>query len=287
MKSTLSLLFLILLLIPWKIKAQAFTKYYDHYWNETTTDNKKYKKVQTMKEGKTVVETIRLPERFLMEVRSYRDSDKKVLEGYVADYYDNGLKSSEGFYEDDYPTGTWKTYYENGELESVYITDGIDKKYLEYYEKSGIQVLKYGNGIIRNIEEDGLKNRTIEIKDSTLVSNYFFFKSNSTDTFHNHLDIPPKYAKGGLNTFYQCLYSNVHYPLGAQKYFIQGKVLIEFKVMKNGEMKNINLLKGVHDALDNEALSAFSRCRGKWEPGIHKNKAVNSVLVAPVVFAAY
>ena len=41
---------------------------------------------------------------------------------------------------------------------------------------------------------------------------------------------------------------------------IQGKVIVQFVVWKDGSIKDVNIVKGVHKSLDKEAIRVVKKC---------------------------
>ena len=64
---------------------------------------------------------------------------------------------------------------------------------------------------------------------------------------------------------------------------VQGRVILEFTVMKDGSVGNVKLLRGVDASLDREALRVVS-ASPKWEPGRQRDRAVNVTYQFPVIF---
>ncbi len=57
---------------------------------------------------------------------------------------------------------------------------------------------------------------------------------------------------------------NVEYPQAAKEKGIEGDVFIMFVVEPDGTLSNINIMRGVDPALDNEALKVV-KSSPKWE----------------------
>ena len=92
----------------------------------------------------------------------------------------------------------------------------------------------------------------------------------------------PEYP-GGMKELMTFLGKNVKYPAEATKANIQGRVIVEFVVMKDGSVANLAIKRSVHPLLDAEALRVLSTMP-KWKPGTQRGKAVNVKFVVPVTF---
>lgn len=88
---------------------------------------------------------------------------------------------------------------------------------------------------------------------------------------------------GGNHELMKFLSSNIKYPTNAEKNKIQGRVIIQFLVSKDGSIKNAKIVRSVDKELDAEALRVIN-AMPKWKPGMHKGEAVNVKYTVPVVF---
>lgn len=78
---------------------------------------------------------------------------------------------------------------------------------------------------------------------------------------------------GGLSKFYKYLSNNTKYPKAARKDKIGGKVILSFVIEKDGHITEVEVLKGIRDDLDAEAVNVILRSPN-WSPGIQSGKAV-------------
>ncbi len=80
----------------------------------------------------------------------------------------------------------------------------------------------------------------------------------------------------------QALTEKIQYPDVARESGIEGRVLVQFVVRENGTVTESTVTKGVHDALDEAALSAVQTL--DCEPGRQDGKAVPVQMAIPVTF---
>ena len=92
----------------------------------------------------------------------------------------------------------------------------------------------------------------------------------------------PEYI-GGMDSLMSYLSSNILYPKKAQKAEIEGRVFIRFIVEKDGTITNAELLKGVDESMDNEALRVIKNMPN-WFPGKNNGRVVRTKFVIPVRF---
>ena len=93
----------------------------------------------------------------------------------------------------------------------------------------------------------------------------------------------PTFQGEDANTFSRWIGQNLVYPEIAKEVGIQGRVMLQFTVMKDGTVGNVKLLRGVDPSLDKEAIRVVS-ASPKWEPGRQRDHAVNVTYTFPVVF---
>ncbi|MCQ2244081.1 MAG: energy transducer TonB, partial [Bacteroidaceae bacterium] len=85
---------------------------------------------------------------------------------------------------------------------------------------------------------------------------------------------------GNIN---QWLASNLKYPPVAAENGIEGRVIVQFVVGKDGSIHSAQVVRGVDSSLDKEALRVVNSMP-KWVPGKQNGQAVNCKFTLPVVF---
>ena len=88
---------------------------------------------------------------------------------------------------------------------------------------------------------------------------------------------------GGMTECMKFLSKNVDYPKEAQDNGIQGRVIVQFVVKKDGSITDAKVVRGVDPSLDKEALRIIN-LMPKWTPGKQRGKAVNVKYTVPVMF---
>ena len=88
---------------------------------------------------------------------------------------------------------------------------------------------------------------------------------------------------GGTEALMKWLSKNLKYPASAQENSIQGRVLVQFVVNKDGSIVEPKVLRSVDPALDKEALRVVS-AMPKWQPGKQRGKTVRVRFTLPVTF---
>lgn len=79
------------------------------------------------------------------------------------------------------------------------------------------------------------------------------------------------------------VYQYLKYPESALVNGIQGRVMVEFIIDKDGKVTDVRVVKGVSDELDAEAVKVVS-ASPKWKPGRVKGNKVRTSITIPVEF---
>lgn len=93
---------------------------------------------------------------------------------------------------------------------------------------------------------------------------------------------PPSFP-GGETAMYEWLNKNINYPVIAQENNIQGLVICQFVVGRNGEIEDVKVARGVDSSLDKEAIRVI-KSMPKWIPGRQGGNAVKARFTLPVKF---
>ena len=99
---------------------------------------------------------------------------------------------------------------------------------------------------------------------------------------YEEVEVKPEYP-GGMGELGKLLNSNLKYPLISFENGVQGEVLVQFVVDKEGNVEEVTVFKGVDPYLDAEALRVI-KMMPKWKPGKHEGKEVNVKCTIPVGF---
>ena len=98
------------------------------------------------------------------------------------------------------------------------------------------------------------------------------------------IETKPTFNGGDANAFAVWVNSQLKYPEQAKKDGVQGRMLIQFTIGADGEVRDAQVVRGVHEDLDAEALRVILSSP-KWEPGYNADgKAVPVIYNFPIVF---
>lgn len=88
---------------------------------------------------------------------------------------------------------------------------------------------------------------------------------------------------GGYMAMQQFIQSRIKYPQDAIELGIQGKVFVQFVVETDGSVSNIQVVRGVYESLDKEAVRLV-RNMPKWIPGEVGARKVRTYARLPITF---
>lgn len=88
---------------------------------------------------------------------------------------------------------------------------------------------------------------------------------------------------GGEKAMYEFMNKNIHYPAVAQEEGIQGTVVVQFTIAKDGSVTNAKAVRSPHESLSAEAVRMVMSMP-KWTPGRNNSQAVKVNYTLPVRF---
>lgn len=143
---------------------------------------------------------------------------------------------------------------------------------------------------IRIVDDDLPTDVLLNLDDNPLDIPVYDYREDVVEDNVEEEDIPfvlveqkPSFMGGDANTFSRWISQHVNYPEIAQQNGVQGRVTVQFTVMKDGSVGGVKLLRGIDPYLDKEALRVVASSP-RWEPGRQRDRAVNVTYQFPVVF---
>lgn len=92
----------------------------------------------------------------------------------------------------------------------------------------------------------------------------------------------PEYPEG-MTSMLKFLAQNIRYPEAAKKENIEGMVVVQFIIAKDGSITDPHVVKGIGGGANEEALRVV-KMMPKWTPGMQKGQAVNVQFNLPIRF---
>ena len=99
------------------------------------------------------------------------------------------------------------------------------------------------------------------------------------------VEVKPTFNGGDAGNFSKWVNEQLEYPENCKKEGISGRVTLTFTVSETGKVTDVNVLRGVHKDLDNEAIRVVSSSPD-WTPGLKDGKPVAIKYTFPVLFQA-
>lgn len=90
----------------------------------------------------------------------------------------------------------------------------------------------------------------------------------------------PQFPDGDVASY---LGKNIKYPVVAQENGIQGRVICQFVINKDGSIVDVQVVRGVDPSLDKEAVRVIQNMP-RWTPGKQRNQPVRVKYTLPVNF---
>ena len=102
------------------------------------------------------------------------------------------------------------------------------------------------------------------------------------DSIYSVVETMPDFP-GGQKELLSFLSRNIKYPTKAIENKIQGRVIVQFVVNKDGSIFGAKVVRSVDPDLDKEALRVINSMP-KWKPGMQKGEPVSVKFTVPIVF---
>lgn len=106
--------------------------------------------------------------------------------------------------------------------------------------------------------------------------------ASSLDQVFMIVEKQPSYP-GGQEAWMKHLKSTMKYPEDAKQNGIEGAVFISFVVDKTGDLRDMQVIKGIGHGCDEEALRVLMESE-KWNPGEQRGELVNARMQFRIVF---
>ena len=145
---------------------------------------------------------------------------------------------------------------------------------------------------ILNVVEDNVETASIEInteddKDKQVViqapvASTGIVEAEDSDVPFVVVEKMPSFP-GGETALFKYLGDNIKYPVIAQESGIQGRVICQFVVNRDGSIVDIEVVRSVDKSLDAEAIRVISKMP-RWTPGMQRGKTVRVKYTLPVNF---
>ena len=144
-----------------------------------------------------------------------------------------------------------------------------ERRFITYYSNNELSV--------KHLDTDNC-NVVREYKNEVIVEE----KKPELEQVFTAVEQMPQFP-GGDTALTKYLSSNINYPIVAAKNGIQGRVVVQFVVTKNGSVGEVKVLRSVDRDLDKEAIR-LCKSLPKFIPGKMNGQAVNVWYTMPITF---
>jgi len=105
---------------------------------------------------------------------------------------------------------------------------------------------------------------------------------NDDSEVYGAVEVFPEYP-GGTTAMFEFIQKNLKYPESAKEKGLEGRVFIGFVVEKDGSLSSFQVLRGVCDEIDAEAVRVL-KMMPKWKPGMNNGEPVRVQYTMPFKF---
>jgi len=183
--------------------------------------------------------------------------------------------------EEGYPSDH-KSFYSK-EIPSVYFSTGI---YPEHDTERDVPGILDYSGMEAELEYIyAFTNKLANVQEAPSFRTGAQVKSDENVYAYYDCDQPPTFLGHSDPRFFlqKWVYSYLKYPEQAVRQGIQGRVIVDFVIDKRGKVTDVEVTKGSHLLLDEEAEKVV-KASPDWKPGRVKGKVVKSRISIPVEF---
>jgi len=143
---------------------------------------------------------------------------------------------------------------------------------------------------VLNVVEDNVETETIEVTTEETETEVVIaapveapVEEEEEEVVFVVVESMPEFP-GGQQALFKYLSENVKYPVIAQENGIQGRVICQFVVNKDGSIVDVEVVRSGGDpSLDKEAIRVI-KTMPKWKPGKQRGKPVRVKYTVPVNF---
>jgi TonB family protein len=134
---------------------------------------------------------------------------------------------------------------------------------------------------LKTTEESSKVELDLDVTEEEVVEDFVFGEAPEEEVFTIVEDQPT--FPGGNTAFYKFIGHNMTYPSQARRMGIEGRVIVQFVVDKDGSVSDVKVVKGIGAGCDEEAERVL-KLSPKWSPGKERGRSVKVRMVLPIIF---
>lgn len=135
---------------------------------------------------------------------------------------------------------------------------------------------------MEEMESSQIGTSDVEGVDSVVYQEVEYVEPVVVPEVYTFVEQQPEFS-GGEAALFAYLNSSVKYPEIAKEVRVQGTVIVKFVVYEDGSIGDVEVIRSVMKALDDEAMRVISGMP-KWNPGIQNGRAVKVYFTIPIRF---
>lgn len=142
--------------------------------------------------------------------------------------------------------------------------------------------------LMKNYLENSASNKAVEevyeipVHVGSIIDESVVEEEEDADMIYQVVENQPEFP-GGTSALMQYLSNNIQYPEASKEKGVQGRVVVQFIVNKDGSISDPVVARSVDPNLDKEALRLVSSMP-MWKPGMQRGKPVRVRYTLPVAF---
>ena len=146
-----------------------------------------------------------------------------------------------------------------------------------------VQEVEVLNVVEDNVETESIEINTEDDKEEVVIAAPVEAPEEEEEVIFVVVESMPEFP-GGQQALFKYINENVKYPVIAQENGIQGRVICQFVVNKDGSIVDIEVVRSGGDpSLDKEAVRVV-KSMPKWKPGKQRGKPVRVKFTVPINF---
>lgn len=169
---------------------------------------------------------------------------------------------------------------ENGNYK---FTDWLDDR-IKRTGETKLKIPLFFDGEVTEFYTNGRIKSVSQYKNNELISNQNWLPDGekTVDNIFYTVDREPWFNPGLGNLHAQILkkIKDSEFDLST----VEGRIVVGFVVMKNGEIDGVHIVKGLASSLDYVAVQALNSIEGTWAPAQLNNENVNYLQLFPINF---
>ena len=215
---------------------------------------------------------------------TWYDGDWKVSTKTNAKFYRVYKRTEKGFVVyDKYLNGNTQMMAEASAIKPDLIMEGNTI----YYNENGT---KSSKGISKNDKKTGIWVTYFDNEKDSSVTSYKedgsteMIRRSEKDEIYTIVETQAEFP-GGLKEMYKFIQTNLKYPEVARKLSLGGKAFLKFVVNEDGNISNVEIIKGTgNDEMDEEAIRVV-KLMPKWKPASMTGKEVKCYFNLPLIYS--